>query len=279
MTISEPAVTQPRPKPFLRWAGGKIWLTRQLTPLLPKDGFNNYHEPFLGGGSVYLAVDPQGKSFLSDLNQELIDTYTSVRDILPKVIEALQRHENTSEYYYKLRSQRPTDAAERAARFIYLNQTSFNGIYRVNLNGHYNVPYGHRSKDFLDTENLELVSEKLQTCQLGCYDFGQVIHNVRAGDLVFLDPPYTVSHNKNGFIKYNQQLFSLDDQKRLRNIVDALNERGAYYILTNAAHATIAEIFSNGDVHREMTRTNVIGGKQAARGKTSEYLFTNIGAT
>ena len=138
-------------------------------------------------------------------------------------------------------------------RFLDLNQTSFNGIYRANLNGDYNVPYGHRSKDFFDAENLALVSERLQGCQLGCIDFEDVIRNVRSGDLVFLDPPYTVSHNKNGFIKYNQQLFSLDDQKRLRDLVDALNQKGAYYILTNAAHATIAEIFSNGDMRRVMT--------------------------
>ena len=86
MAIRGPDVTQPKPKPFLRWAGGKTWLARQLTPLLPKDGFKNYHEPFLGGGSVYLTLNPQGTSFLSDLNQELIDTYVSVRDILPNVI-------------------------------------------------------------------------------------------------------------------------------------------------------------------------------------------------
>ena len=278
MTTNKMKAVQVGAKPFLRWAGGKTWLAKHLSSLLPSDGYNNYHEPFLGGGAVFLALDPAGVSYLSDLNQELIETYVAIRDELPAVIGALKQHENTHDYYYYIRDRMPDNSADRAARFIFLNQTSFNGIYRVNLNGQYNVPYGHRSKDFLATENLTRVRQRLQGVRLVCQDFEQSMQAVGEGDLVFLDPPYTVSHNKNGFIKYNQQLFSLDDQNRLRGVVDELNQQGAYYILTNAAHDTIAEIFANGDARRELTRASVIGGKDAKRGQTTEYLFTNTGA-
>lgn len=279
MSVPTATSSNTEPKPFLRWAGGKSWLIKHLPSLLPVGGFNNYHEPFLGGGAFYLAVKPQNNSFLSDLNQDLVNTYVALRDDLLAVVCALEQHENTAVHYYNIRETVPEHPAEKAARFIYLNQTSFNGIYRVNLDGKYNVPYGNRSKDFLDPDNLARVSEELQDTQIHCRDFADVVQRVLPGDLVFLDPPYTVSHNKNGFIKYNQRLFSLDDQRRLRQVIDFLKDTGVYYILTNAAHATIAEIFDNGDTRRELSRTNVIGGKKATRGRSTEYLFTNIGAT
>jgi DNA adenine methylase len=134
--------------PFLQWAGGKNWLIKHLETILPNPQFNNYHEPFLGGASLFLSINPDHQSFLSDLNSELIETYITLRDFPEELIQELQTYKNTESFYYKVRSDLPNSQIEKAARFIYLNQTSFNGIFRVNLKGEYNVPYGFRSKDF-----------------------------------------------------------------------------------------------------------------------------------
>lgn len=261
-------------KPFLRWAGGKTWLIKHLKDLLPKEGFNTYHEPFLGGASVFLALNPQ-KSCLSDLNEELVETYSTLRDAPDEIIKCLGTHHNSPGYYYYLRSTVFQDPVEKAARFIFLNQTSFNGIFRVNLEGKYNVPYGYREKKFLEPEKLKAVSSRLHSSELACGDFAIVLNNVQQNDLVFLDPPYTVSHNNNGFIKYNQKLFSIDDQIRLSGIIDEIRRRDAYYILTNAAHPTIEEIFSKGDTVLRKSRASLIGGLSAQRGQTEEFVFTN----
>lgn len=263
-------------RPCLRWAGGKSWLVKHLGDLLPKNGYMNYHEPFLGGASVFLYLKPQATSYLSDLNSELISTYTALRDRSSEVIKILESYQNTEEFYYKMRAQESNTEAERAARFIYLNQTSFNGIYRVNIKGKYNVPYGHRKKNFLNKDGLLSVGRALQGAVLRQGDFDIVRENLHEHDLVFLDPPYTVSHNDNGFIEYNQTIFSLDDQVRLSELVRFINDSGAYYILTNAAHRAIEEIFDNGDRRIELRRASTIGGVNAQRGQTSEYLFTNI---
>ena len=193
------------------------------------------------------------------------------------VISCLEKYVNTSEEYYRVRSSRPTTLAETAARFIYLNQTSFNGIYRVNIKGEYNVPYGNRTKDFLETDKLRSASKILQSTTLQTGDFDCVRAHIGTGDLVFLDPPYTVSHNHNGFIKYNQKLFSLEDQHRLKSLIDFIKAQGAYYILTNAAHTTIYEIFyEESDRCLELNRASLIGGENARRGHIQEYIFTNL---
>lgn len=263
-------------KPFLRWAGGKNWLVKHLEKIIGDIQFRSYHEPFLGGGAIFFALDPLKKSYLSDLNAELVDTYLALQRDPKQVIEAMKLYENTEDFYYKIRECDSTEPAEKAARFIYLNQTSFNGIYRVNQQGKYNVPYGHRSKLFLEEGKLIKASEYLREAVITCGDFSCNKQNIREQDLVFLDPPYTVSHNNNGFIKYNQKLFSIDDQKRLSRFIDDIKEQGAYYILTNAAHPEIGKIFDKGDLQLELSRASLIGGENAKRGQTTEYIFTNI---
>jgi DNA adenine methylase len=263
-------------KPFLRWAGGKSWLIKHLEPILNGRDFNNYHEPFIGGAAVFLAVSPENQSYLSDLNEDLINTYKVLKKSPSKLISELGKYENTEDFYYYIRGLEVANKIERAARFIYLNQTSFNGIYRVNLSGKYNVPYGHRSKGFLEEDKLYQVSKSLKDATLQVGDFEIVKNNLEQNDLIFLDPPYTVSHNNNGFIKYNQKLFTLEDQYRLSELIDYIKEKGAYYILTNAAHQKIREIFTKDDLVVEKSRSNLIGGSNAKRGHTSEFLFTNI---
>lgn len=262
--------------PFLRWAGGKTWLVRRVHAILGDLRFARYHEPFLGGGAFFFGLQTRAPVFLSDSNRELIETYETIALDVEQVIAQLETFEQSAAFYYAIRSEAPDCRFRRAARFIYLNQTSYNGLYRVNLKGVYNVPYGARSKPFLDAQTLRRAGAALDRAILSVQDFEKSLDHVGAGDLVFIDPPYTVSHNHNGFIKYNQSLFSLDDQHRLANYIRALKRKGAKYILTNAAHASIEKIFDLGDARIEVTRASLIGGKKAKRGQISEYIFSNL---
>lgn len=265
-----------RIEPFIRWAGGKTWLIPFMTELTQNLEYKNYYEPFLGGAAIFFSLTPPKHAYLSDINEELIDTYIAIRDVPGDVIQALQMFNNTEKDYYDIRKAEPTELAERAARFLYLNQTSYNGLYRVNNQGKYNVPYGHRKKLNYDIDRIKHASEKLQNVRLECSDFAARKYRVKAKDLVFLDPPYTVSHNQNGFIKYNQKLFSIKEQYRLSEYIDYIRKKGAYYVLTNAAHETILDIFDKGDQVITLDRNSLIGGKNSKREKISEYIFTNI---
>jgi DNA adenine methylase len=263
-------------KPFLRWAGGKTWFVNHLKQEKKQFHFNNYFEPFLGGGAVFFFLNPQKLSFLSDLNADLIETYRSIKENPLEVILCLKEFTNTEEDYYRIRASSYDTPSKRAAKFIYLNQTSYNGIYRVNLKGEYNVPFGHRKKLFLDENTLLQASKALKNVTLNTRDFYESINDIRPNDLIFLDPPYTVSHNDNGFIKYNEKIFSLEDQIRLSHFIDEIKAKGAYYILTNAAHIEVKKIFNKGDKILELKRASLVGGKNAAREKYSEFIFTNV---
>jgi DNA adenine methylase len=261
----------------LRWAGGKRWLLPKLKELVTGVDIGAYHEPFLGGASVFLGLPPFVAAYLSDSNSELIEAFLTIRDHPTRVSNLARSYRNDAATYYKVRGEEPGGRIGRAARFLYLNHTSFNGIYRVNLKGVYNVPFGHGRPPHIPTpDQLGRVSERLKGATISTKDFAACVSNVHAGDLVFLDPPYTVAHNNNGFIKYNQKLFSLEDQTRLSKLIDELKDRDAYYILTNAAHDALAELFDKGDVCIETSRRNSIGGTNAVRGSGTEYLFTNL---
>ncbi len=264
------------PSPF-RWAGGKRWLLPLLYDLIGRRTFRSYHEPFLGGGSVFLGLGSFEHAVLSDSNAELIEAFDAIRQAPEEVAALAHANGNDEETYYRLRESVPLNKVERAARFLYLNHTSFNGIYRVNLDGIYNVPFGRRDNVNMPNDaHLVDVAAKLANAVLHTRDFADCIHDVEAGDLVFLDPPYTVAHNQNGFVKYNQRLFSFEDQHRLSELVDDIKAAGAHYVLTNAAHGSIAELFEKGDSRLETRRRNNIGGFNAVRGAASEYLFTNL---
>lgn len=276
---SDDRTTTAKVAPLLRWAGGKRWLVPEIRELLTGIQVRRYHEPFVGGGSVFFALEPRGRAFLSDLNMELITVYREVRDNHAAVADLLSGYENTSECYYAARSQQPQTDAELAARFIFLNHTSYNGIYRVNLKGEYNVPYGNRANvNMPDAAWLELASRALTGVELRALSFETALGDVSEGDLVFLDPPYTVAHNNNGFVKYNQHLFSFSDQELLADRIKEISARGARFILTNAAHASIDKLFSPLGRKITVSRGNRVGGLQAGRGRVEEFVFTNIGA-
>ncbi len=262
---------------FIRWAGGKNWLVPYVQELVKDLEYNNYHEPFMGGASVFFSIEPPHKSFLSDVNSELVEAFCSVRDNPKRVIGYLKEYKVDSDSYYAIRESSPRGKYQRAARFLYLNTYSFNGIYRVNQQGKYNVPYGHRENVSINYDRLLEASERLKNVEVKCQDFETSKELIQQGDLVFLDPPYTVSKEANSmFIKYNSKLFSLDDQYRLARLVDYIIDQGAYFILTNAAHEKILEIFQGKGRLITQERNSLIGGKKAYRGKVQEFIFTNI---
>ena len=276
-----PAVLTVAPVPSpLRWAGGKRWLRPLIADLIGGTKIACYHEPFLGGASVFLGLAPFSKSYLRDSNRELIDAYRVIRDQPDALAARIAEFENDKSTYYRVRGLTPESKLDRAARFVYLNHTSYNGIYRVNLQGVYNVPFGDRRAPQIPTaEHLRGVADRLKKARLDVGDFAGSLRFVQGGDLVFLDPPYTVAHNNNGFVKYNQKLFSFEDQGRLNDLIDEIKKRRAYYILTNAAHRSICDLFQKrGDRLIETSRRNNIGGFNAVRGSATEYLFTNLPA-
>lgn len=263
-------------KPFLRWAGGKRWLKKDINELVNINNYDNYHEPFIGGGAILFHLKPNN-AFISDANKDLIDTYSAIKENPNSVIDFLKNFSKDKESYYIIRSQTFLNNFQKASQFIYLNQMSFNGIYRVNANGDYNVPYGSREKYEFDFENILLVSDFLQNITITHCDFQESLDNVGENDLVFLDPPYTIAHNLNGFVQYNQKIFSLEDQYRLNDAINQIKYLGANYILTNAAHERVREIFNKEDDKiKEVSRASVVGGRNSSRGQYSEFLFTNI---
>jgi DNA adenine methylase len=274
--MTTPTAPDTVPSP-LRWVGGKRWLVPRIQKLIGATTISAYHEPFLGGASVFLGLGSFSRAYLGDANAELIETFLAIRDHPKRVADLARGYSSDESTYYQIRASAPAGRISRAARFLYLNHTSFNGIYRVNLAGVYNVPFGHgRTPNIPTADRLREVSERLKSAALRSGDFADCIGRVGAGDLVFLDPPFTVAHNDNGFVKYNQRLFSFEDQARLSDLIDAIKERGAFYVLANAAHDSIAELFAKGDSMIETTRRNSVGGAGAARGTATEYLFTNL---
>lgn len=262
---------------FIRWAGGKSWLVPYVQDLIDGLSFNNYHEPFMGGASIFFSIDTPQNSFLSDINEDLVNAFVLIRDNPQQVIDFLKKYKSDEESYYTIRESEPTDPIQRTARFLYLNTYSFNGLYRVNRQGKYNVPYGQRGDKEINYDRLLVASKKLKSVTILCQDFLKAKFAIKPGDLVFLDPPYTVSKDSNAmFIAYNSKLFSLEDQYRLGELIDYINDQGAYFILTNAAHETIFDIFKDKGRLIIRERNSLIGGKKAFRGKVQEYIFTNI---
>ena len=256
--------------PFLKWAGGKRWLVESHKELFSTD-FNTFYEPFLGSGAVYFKLKPK-HAVLSDRNSDLINTYTAIRDEWEKVVQKLAEHQkkHSKNYYYYVRDMTPRTKATKAAKFIYLNRTCWNGLYRVNLNGKFNVPIGTKTNVVLDTDDFEKVSKQLETSELRSQDFETIIDEASKNDFIFVDPPYTVKHNTNGFIKYNEGLFSWEDQIRLKEAVKRAQSRGCKVLVTNAAHDCIRELYDGVGEFRTVSRSSVISGKASGRGVYDE---------
>jgi DNA adenine methylase len=260
--------------PFLKWAGGKRWFVKQYPHLFPTK-FNRYIEPFLGSGSVFFHIQPK-RALLGDSNQDLISAYNGIKSDWRSIVSLLQSHQDrhSDDYYTLVRSKTPSDPTERAARLIYLNRTCFNGIYRVNQKGEFNVPRGTRNKIILNDDNFEAISGLLKRTKIVLNDFEHLINQAKRGDLVFADPPYTVRHNNNGFIKYNEKLFSWNDQERLARSLIAARNRGARVIATNANHESLRELYeNNGFSFLEVSRYSSISANSSSRKRFEELVI------
>lgn len=260
-------------QPFLKWAGGKRWLVEKH-PHFFNIKFKKYIEPFLGSGAVFFKLQPQ-QAILADKNSELIQTYKEIRDNWRCVVLLLEEHEkyHSKEYYYKIRSSEFMEPSELAARFIYMNRTCWNGLYRVNLKGKFNVPIGTKTKVLSSADDFEATSRALKNSILLCGDFSDSLRSASEGDLVFVDPPYTIQHNNNGFIKYNEGLFSWNDQVRLRDLVREAVNRGAKVLITNANHECIHELYAGIGQHYVLDRASVISGSNKGRGRYQELVI------
>lgn len=257
--------------PFLKWAGGKRRLCGAIQEFLPAK-FNRYFEPFLGGAAMFFHLAPR-RALLSDINEELTNAYVQVRDNLPLLIKGLSALRVNKHTYLHVRSYVPRSDAERAVRFIYLNKTAFNGLYRVNRAGGFNVPFaGNQGRRVFDDAELLNASTMLRRCKIIARDFESAFSEVQRGDLIYCDPPYTVRHNNNGFIRYNESLFSWDDQKRLAAAATEASRRGAYVLVSNAQHTTLRRLYP-GFAVATLSRASCMAGNPLRRGHTSEYLF------
>ena len=262
--------------PFLKWAGGKRWLVSKHSEWLRRDAIR-YLEPFLGSGAVFFHVKPQ-RAILSDLNNELIATYRSLRDDPCEVWQHLVAHHrmHSADYYYIVRKQKPRSPARQAARFIYLNRTCFNGLYRVNLQGVFNVPKGTKDKVVLPSDDFDKLSEILQSVTFESCDFADTIENANEDDFLYVDPPYTVRHNNNNFLKYNEHIFSWSDQKRLAGHLKLAAMRGASVLISNADHPCIHELY-NDPLWQKLTvgRFSRLASSTKHRKGTTEVVISN----
>ena len=257
-------------QPFLKWAGGKRWLTRRRQFFIPPYT-GRYIEPFLGGGAVFFFHAPDS-SLLADTNVSLIEVYQQLRDNWEAVWDRLCLHHrfHNKEHYYKERRLFRVKPTERAAQFLYLNRACWNGLYRVNQQGDFNVPIGTKTSIIFPDDDFQSISQSLSRSVILASDFEAVIDAASVGDFVFADPPYTVAHNNNGFLKYNEKIFSWDDQVRLRDACCRAVGRGATVYVTNAHHDAVIELYRNcGDIER-LDRESVIGGSADYRGSVSE---------
>jgi DNA adenine methylase len=263
-------------KPFLKWAGGKRWLAASKISYFPIS-FDTYYEPFLGSGAVFFAISPT-RAVLSDTNVELILTYKAIKSNWRVVLSLLKEHhqKHCKDYYYMIRGQLPCDYYQRAARFIYLNRTCWNGLYRVNKKGKFNVPIGTKTKVVDKEDNFELIAVLLRNCRLLNSDFEDVIDEAGQNDLVYVDPPYTINHSDNGFTKYNEKLFDWADQIRLRDALVRARNRGVYVVVSNAYHQSIRELYEGLFRLVELTRYSIISGNNAGRKAGQEYLILGV---
>jgi DNA adenine methylase len=263
-------------EPFLKWAGGKRWLPRSFPWLFPEK-FDRYVEPFLGGGAVFFLMKPK-RALLSDVNQNLMNVYIAIKEdwrtVEAHLREYAERHSN--EFYYQVRSKAPEPGAAEAARFLYLNRTCFNGLYRVNLKGVFNVPRGTKNTILMDTDDFEANAVLLADAELSTCDFAEQLSKAGEGDFVFLDPPYTVAHNNNGFLKYNENIFAWSDQERLRDEAIAAAKRGASVLILNAKHDSVERLYeAQGTIHT-VNRHSVMSGGATHR-KAIEEIAVQIG--
>lgn len=270
-TVEEPLGLFPKDvaiKPFLKWAGGKTQLLSELHKYVPNN-FNKYIEPFIGGGAMFFSINPN-ESIIADSNEELVITYRQVKDAVEEIIQHLETFEHNEEFYYNLRSLDPSklENSYRAARLIYLNKTCFNGLYRVNKKGQFNVPYGKGNGSFLNEEVLRNASEFLADTTIINSDYLDVLNEFATdGDFIFLDPPYYPVGKYSDFKRYTKEFFYHEDQVKLKEEFDRLVNIGCKVVLTNSDHEVILDLYSDYQIDIIETRRMISSNSKTRKGK------------
>ncbi len=261
--------------PFLKWPGGKRWLAKKYKEYFPKE-YNMYIEPFLGSGAVFFSLQPK-EAILSDINKELINLYVIMRDNSKELKGQLVYHQerHTKEHYYKIRDAMLTDNLKCAGRLLYLNRACYNGMYRVNKQGKFNVPIGTKNNFTYDIDQFDQYANCLKHATLICGDFYEIINKAKKNDFIFADPPYATSGKAN-FTKYNDELFVWQDQLRLHEALVNAKARGAKIILTNVYCKEIIEMYKNDGFYVHiLQRSSNIAGQADKRGKVKELMITS----
>lgn len=272
-------------KPFLKWAGGKRQLQKVLRENRPKRwdiNTQSYFEPFIGGGAMFFDLQPQCAT-ISDRNPLLINCYKVVRDHVNELIEELKQHKNEESYYYDLRSWDRNDIlakkseVESAARIIFLNKTCYNGLFRVNASGQFNVPFGrYENPNILEADVLKAVSEYLSTNKINILneDFQSAVNEAKAEDFIYFDPPYDPVSTTASFTSYYVDKFDRDEQERLKKVVDELSDRGCHVLLSNASTDFIKDLYQDYN-QVQILANRAINSNGTKRGKVQEILIRN----
>ena len=262
-------------EPFLKWPGGKRWIAKKYKEYFPKE-YNMYIEPFLGSGAVFFSLQPK-EAILSDINKELINLYVILRDNPKELKGQLVYHQerHTKEHYYKIRDVILTDNLKCAGRLLYLNRACYNGMYRVNKQGKFNVPIGTKNNFTYDIDQFDQYANCLKHATLICGDFYEIINKAKKNDFIFADPPYATSGKAN-FTKYNDELFVWQDQLRLHEALVNAKARGAKIVLTNVYCKEIIEMYKNDGFYVHiLQRSSNIAGQADKRGKVKELMITS----
>lgn len=276
------------PRPFVKWVGGKRQLAKQFREmdLYPPDEFNpkiaTYHEPFVGGGAMFFDLRPK-KSTISDMNPELITTYKVIKNNAEALIKKLKIYQkkNNKEDYLKIRAQKAEKLSDvnMAARFIYLNRTGFNGLYRVNRSGGFNVPYGKNKNPLIcDEVNLRKVHNSLKDTKIFHEDYKNVLEHAKKRDFIYFDPPYYPVSPTSSFTNYVKESFLEKEQKELRDVFLKLHKRGCFVMLSNSDTPLINEIYSGLDKKikiKKVFATRAVNSKASRRGRISEVVVVN----
>lgn len=260
---------------FLKWAGGKNWFVKQQSDRLPYN-YKKYIDPFVGGGALFFYLEPK-QAIINDVNAELVTTYKAIKNQWQKVEQKLREHarHHDEAYYYRIRGMRPRKEYSIAARMIYLNRTCFNGIYRVNQKGRFNVPIGSPHSVIMNSDRFEERARILQGTTINEGDFELTIDQATEGDFLFCDPPYAVLEETR-FVSYTRDEFNWNDQKRLRDALVRALERNVQIIMTNVNHHEVRALYEgiDGFTLDEVTRYSSISGKSGGRRQYSELIVS-----
>ncbi|HHT49680.1 MAG TPA: DNA adenine methylase [Firmicutes bacterium] len=268
--------------PVLKWVGGKRQLLKDIGKYIPSK-YSTYYEPFLGGGAVLFALQPN-KAVVNDINEELINVYTVIRDHLEELIEDLKKHKNEADYYYEIREldrdkkkYHQLSNVEKASRIIYLNKTCYNGLFRVNQQGEFNSPFGrYKNPNIVNEITLRAVSNYFNKAKITfkCGDFEEAVKGIRKGSFVYFDPPYDPVSDSANFTGYDKGGFTRDEQVRLKRLCDKLNSRNIKFLLSNSATGFILDLYKNYNI--TIVKANrAINSKGDKRGEVNEVLVRN----